>query len=273
MNRFPAFYFAWVLICCPLFLMAQPNGMNPKDMQLGISEPQLIQTLMKTMPGLGSNSREMLNEQSLKAFMMPPRQIPAQSSRNCYAVAACLEFYTNYSKNYKSNLSPEYIFLNLTQDQIKDALAFVAQTGTVSAAIMPFGSNTINMAVRNTPKYQIQNYLHLFRAEARARQKILETRQALMRGNPVLIEMKVTGDFSLLKNIRTWEPGNNRTDQDETLIVVSYSEERQAFEVLSTYGREWASNGYLWVGYNDFARLVQNAYVLIPEENYQQPGE
>ena len=56
-------------------------------------------------------------------------------------------------------------------------------------------------------------------------------------------------------------------------MVVSYSEERQAFELLSSYGREWASNGYLWVSYNDFARLVNNAYVLIPEENYTQIGQ
>ncbi|MEM1219953.1 MAG: hypothetical protein AAGH79_13625 [Bacteroidota bacterium] len=273
MTPAPMFY-VFVLVCIfPALAWAQPTGMNPKDMQLGISEPQLIEALMKTMPGLGSNSREMLNEQSLKAFMMPPRQSPAQSSRNCYAVAACLEFYTNYSKNYKSNLSPEYIYLNLAQDQLKEALAFAAQTGTVSAAIMPFGSSTVSMAVRNTDKFQIQNYLHLYRAEARPRQKILETRQALMRGNPVIVEMKVTADFPFLKNLRTWEPGGDRTDQVEPLIVVSYSEERQAFEVLSSYGREWASNGYLWVSYNDFARLVNNAYVLIPEENYAQIGQ
>ena len=242
-----------------------------KGMKYGVSAPDMIDQMMVTMPGLGSNAREMMLEQSVKPYMMPPRNVGAYGSANCYAVSYCLEFYANYRKNYKVNLSPDYIQLSLEKDDLRSAFTFLAEQGTVSAAIMPFESRTINSGVRATNKYKIQNFLHIFRKETKGRQKIFETRRSLMRGNPVLVQMKVPTTFSGIKDTRTWD-GNGTPSIVTPLVVVGYNAEMEAFELLGAYGSDWGNNGYLWMKYDDFAKVAENAYVLVPEPVYDNFG-
>lgn len=238
----------------------------------GVEEAELIDKLMAVMPGLGSSSQEILNEQSVKPYLMPPRTKGEYGSANCYALAACLEFYANFDNNYKVNLSPDYIYLNLDKDDLIDGLLFLIQQGTVSAAIVPYQAMLIPSGVRNTTRFSVQNYLHLFRKETSRQQKIFETRKALMRGNPVLVQMRVPADFPALSRIKTWDASSARPEVLYPFLVTSYLEENKTFELMSTWGPEWASNGYLWVEYDDFARLVENGFVLVPSSEYETEG-
>jgi hypothetical protein len=266
-----------VFFCSFLFLTAINAGdtipdLRAKNYQIGISDVHLVQELMATMPGIGSNARDMLNQQSVKAYMMPPRKKGIRGSANCYAMASCLEFYANYGKNYKVNLSPDFIALNLSRDNMEDALRFLTQKGTVSAAIMPFESTSISSAVRATFKYSIQNYLHIFRKDTRNQQKIFDTKRALMRGNPIIVQLSVPGDFGELRNLRYWEGNASSGGILQPFVVVSYNEEQEMFELLSSYGENWADGGYVWVKYQDYARMAENGYVLVPQPAYEDFG-
>jgi len=238
----------------------------------GVEEADLIDKLMAVMPGLGSSSQEILNEQSVKPYLMPPRTKGSDGSANCYALAACLEFYANFDNNYKVNLSPDYIYLNLDRDELIDGLLFLIQQGTVSAAIVPYDATFIPSGVRNTTRFPIQNYLHLYRKETSRQQKIFETRKALMRGNPVLVQMRVPADFPSLRRTKNWDASSARPEALYPFLVTSYLEEKESFELMSAWGPEWASNGYLWVDYDDFARLVENGFVLVPSSEYTTEG-
>ena len=92
-----------------LFSQIEPNSSstNSKGIQeIGISNEALIEEMLPLLPGLGSNSREMLTEQSVKSYMMPPRKVSEGVPSESYALAALLEFYVNFQSNYKVNLSP-----------------------------------------------------------------------------------------------------------------------------------------------------------------------
>ena len=52
------------------------------------------------------------------------------------------------------------------------------------------------------------------------------------------------------------------------MILVGYDENQQAFEVMSVWCKVWGNNGYLWMSYDDFGKLAQDAYVMIPNEDY-----
>lgn len=240
---------------------------------LGVEQAELIDRLMVVMPGLGASSADILNEQSVKPYLMPPRTKGAQSSANCYALAACLEFYANFNSNYKVNLSPDYILLNLDRDDLVNALVLLIQQGTVSAAIVPYESTLIPSGVRNTTRFRIQNYLHLYRKETAKQQKIFETRKALMRGNPVLVQMRVPADFPSLRKVKIWEAPGAKAEVLYPFIVTSYLEQSETFEVMSAWGPEWGHNGYLWIHYDDFARLAENGFVLVPMEEYATEGQ
>ena len=175
--------------------------------EIGITNDALIEEMMPLMPGLGSSSREILTEQSVKSYMMPPRKAAENSSLESYALAALMEFYVNFDNNYKVNLSPDYITLNLAkkeQFEIKSAFEFLIAHGTVSAAIMPYDATSIPQGVYAIEKYAITNYLKVVRPEMREQQRVFEAKKALMRGNPILVTINVPEDFEDLSDTRYW---------------------------------------------------------------------
>lgn len=242
--------------------------------QMGISDAAEIDRLMAFVPGADSTSRELLTDQSVKPFMMPVRRMGQRGTPISYALATCLEFYVNNNKNYKVNLSPDFISLSLRslgqKVSLEEAFKFLVEYGTVNAAIVPYDADQISSSVYATPKYTILNYLHLFRPVTTGRQKTFEVRKALMRGNPVLIELKVDDAFKTLSNVDTWTPAPNTENSPYLypLTVVSYDEDLKAFEVATAWGSNWGNSGYIWIKYDDFEKYALNGYVMIPEEHY-----
>lgn len=263
-----------VLISCFFILKttAQTDSLPPdftiKGVAIGISAPDLIDQMMVTMPGIGKNARTMVNEQSVKPYIMPPRQATQPGAITSYTISACLEFYANFRKNYKVNLSPDFIALSLLKEgnlDMKNSLRFLVTDGTVSADIMPYDSPVIPRSSGAADKYRITNYLQVFRESHRERQKVFEVQKALMRGNPVIVELKVPKDFAGLRDTRFWTAiGKDKESQIMPFLVVSYNLELESFEVLSAWGPDWASNGYLWIDFEDFGKMAQNGYVMVP---------
>ncbi|RME99064.1 MAG: hypothetical protein D6772_08210, partial [Bacteroidetes bacterium] len=109
---------------------------------LGVGDQQLIDQLMVVVAGVGSRSRELQQQQSLKSFLMPVRQLGFRGVDWSYTLAVCLEYYVNLQRNFKDNLSPDYISVGVRslgqQATVPQGLAFLAKEGTVSAAIMPY---------------------------------------------------------------------------------------------------------------------------------------
>jgi C1A family cysteine protease len=234
--------------------------------KLGIFDATTFDKYLKTIEGIGTSAKDALAEQSLKSYMMPPRRSGSNAPSATYALASCLEFYVNLNNNYKDNLSPDFIKLSLPNAAtVDDNLTFLAATGTVSAAILPFESPNLTPSVYSSVKYRIQNYLKLFQPTTRPQQKIYDLKKALMRGNPVVVELQVTAEFKLLKQTRFYDPklGDKTAAGTQHLVVVGYDEERRAFELQNSWGREWGNGGYIWVSYDDFGVLATNGFVLL----------
>jgi hypothetical protein len=234
--------------------------------KLGIFDATLFDKYLKTIDGIGFSSKDALAEQSLKSYMMPPRRSGSSVPSATYALASCLEYYINLNNNYKDNLSPDFIRLSLPNTAtVEDNLTFLASTGTVSAAILPFESQKLTPSVYSGVKYRIQNYLKLFQSTTRPQQKTYDIKKALMRGNPVVVEVQVTTEFKNLKQTRVYDPkqGDKTAAGTQHLIVVGYDEERKSFELQNSWGREWGNGGYIWITYDDLGALATNGFVLL----------
>lgn len=233
---------------------------------LGVDNIQDIDQLMVYVEGIGSPSREALERQNIKAYMMPVRQATDARTEWAYALTSALEYYININQNYKDNLSPDLISLSLAaqgnRPNLEDGLAFLRDAGTVSAAIVPYGSPTIPTAVYSVPRHRIANFGYLFRPTTRARNRIFEVRKALSRGNPVIVEVATDADFN---DYRTAEyaAGVNPAETHH-LLVVGYDETTEQFELRGCKGRRWANSGYINISYEEFGRISRNAYVLFP---------
>lgn len=245
-----------------------PPDFTIKGMAIGISAPEMIDQLMVTMPGLGSNAKTMMNEQSIKTYLMTPRKVGQRGTITSYILSACMEFYTNYRKNYKVNLSPDYVAINLVKEghpDLKNGLRFLVTDGTVSADLMPYDSPSLPKNANNTDKHRIANYLQIFKETSRESQKVFEVQKALMRGNPVVVEMNVPRNFEEVTNTRFWSAIGNQTEKITLpFMIVGYNLELEAFEVVSAWGTEWGTNGYLWIDFDDFGEIAQNGFVLVP---------
>ncbi len=232
----------------------------------GISDAATFDKYLKTIEGVGTSAKDALAEQSLKSYMMPPRRSVNGAPSATYALASCLEFYINLNSNYKDNLSPDFIKLSLPNTATtEDNLTFLASIGTVSAAILPFESPNLTPSVYSSVKYKIQNYLKLFQSTTRAQQKIYDVKKALMRGNPVVVELQVTAEFKNLKQTRFYDPklGDKTAAGSQHLVVVGYDEEKRAFELQNSWGRAWGNGGYVWISYDDLGSLATNGFVLL----------
>jgi hypothetical protein len=253
-----------LVVGCLLFttqaLMAQTEKSGTNI--IGITDQAKIEEMMLVLEDIGTSSKELMREQSLKSYMMPNRKSPEANRNNAYVVASCLEFYVNFNSNFKVNLSPDFIAIQ-GGTTYKELLSNLVTIGTVNAAIFPYGSEYLNEAVNSTKRYEAENYLHIFRPDIGSRQKIFELRKALMRGNPVMLDIKVDNQFLNLINTGSWSYTGTGGTSIEPLIVTGYSEEKKAFEVTGAYGNKWGRDGYAWISYNDMGDLAENAYVLV----------
>ncbi len=271
MKRSFLLFFA-ALLAAPFSAFAQVEiQTRAEEAQFGISDLELIDRLMYTVPGIGRDPRDIIERQSIKPYMMPVRKIGPRGSELSYIMASCLEYYVNLNQNYKDNLSPDYLSLHLEGNgkrmAPRDAFLFLAEQGTVSASIVPYGSASIPNAVYATTKYHINNYLHIVRDVMKGRQKVFEARKALMRGNPVIVELQADAAFRGLIRQDAWEPPS-RPAELFYLLVVGYDEGREAFELMGCWGSSWGNSGYLWVRYDDFEKYVVNGYVMAPAGEY-----
>ena len=96
---------------------------------LAISDAEMIDLLMPVMPGVGSASRKLVSEKTLKPYMMPPRKLGVNGSLNAYALTNLMEYYVNFDNNFKDNLSPDYISLSTQSTDLPKGLEFLAVTG------------------------------------------------------------------------------------------------------------------------------------------------
>jgi hypothetical protein len=247
-----------------------PNN-TPKSNQaisFGIKDASMIDKMMPTILGVASKlSLDNLRVQSVKPFLMPVRMTEANGTEMTYTLAACLEYYVNLHKNYKINLSPDFIALNLKGQNrsltFVEAFNFLSQDGTIDSAVLPYGSPRLNNTVYNSNKYKINNYLHIFNPIHKPLQKIFEIRKALLRGNPVIVEFKGDPSLQAASGVDTWTPRMQGTNT-YPMMVVSYDDDKKMVELTSPWGSSWGKAGYIWVGYDYFGALAQNAFVVIP---------
>jgi hypothetical protein len=264
MNRLP-FVLLLVAYACIALAQQQPDQLVSRSV-FGIQDATMIDAFMPLMPGFGGSAREMLQQQSVKPFLMPVRNAGTNGDETAYQITAALEYYINRDKNFKINLSPDFISLQLRkkgQYTIKDALSFLNANGTVSAAVVAYDASEISEAAFYVPSFKIANYLHIFREISPPRYSIFEVKKALLRGNPVIVELAVSSGFRQSVGTRFIEPGPDQGTV--TMMVIGFDETAGAFELQACRGHEWGINGYAWIKFDDFDKCARNGFVLVPQ--------
>lgn len=104
----------------------------------------------------------------------------------------------------------------------------------------------------------------LFKKENAAAEKINRTKAALAKGYPIVLSMSVRKNFHQLKGGKYWWPhiGNTTPMGGHALVIVAYDDQKQAFQLMNSWGTDWGRDGFVWIKYKDFAQFAKHAFCL-----------
>jgi len=116
-------------------------------------------------------------------------------------------------------------------------------------------------------KFKISNYAAVFSHNDSKETKIQKTKQALLQNYPVIVGMEVDVPFLILKETDRWVPDPKAMIPDKhAMVVVGYDEVLNTFELMNSFGADWANNGFVWIGYEDFAKYCRYGLQMVYAE-------
>lgn len=207
--------------------------------------------------------------------MPPPGNQGLQNSCTAWAVVYALKSYQeqieekipivqNGRIDYSRIFSPAYIFNQLNNSRnagigFAVALDLVSNEGVVSLADMPYSVSDITTKPTQAQKNRAKRYRIDYWRQVNV-QDLKEVKAQINAGFPVLIGADVDSKFSRHPRGQTW----NHVDSGggyHAMVVVGYSNSRNAFKILNSWGSSWADDGYCWADYSHFKRVVHEGYV------------
>ncbi len=228
---------------------------------------------------LGSRSDEL----PLKINLREEIQISQQRGKTCvsHAIAHAMTITWVRTKNIlvsrdiaKYMFSPYFIHNQISDNcdqpsRLTEGLDLVKTQGIALAADFISDDNCTTQPDEETQRkaleYHIKDYVTVFLKDYTEEEKVTATKKQLMKGYPVIIGINIPQTFTGIKK------GTRVLDAEETdlpayghaLCVVGYDEYRKAFEVMNSWGADWANDGYIWIEYDDYARYAKYGYITI----------
>lgn len=169
--------------------------------------------------------------------------------------------------------SASYIFNQVKQGQdcfrgasLVDALRLITREGAALEKSFPSSTTQCtpvpdnNMLV-NGRAYRLKSVAaRIFDPSTDRKRKERIIKQQLAVGNPVIVGMSRTPNYRQLKDRKVWY--NEGPSKGHAMVVIGYDDGQAAFELMNSYGYQWGDRGFIWVPYEDFHAMVQEAYVL-----------
>ncbi len=119
-------------------------------------------------------------------------------------------------------------------------------------------------------KHKIKRFEALFRSNASSEVKKNKTKLSLIQNKPVIAGFELLNGFQQLRATdEFWYPeiGDQGLFGGHAMVVVGFDDEKQAFEIMNSWGSGWGNKGFIWVPYDDYARYCRHAYQMsISEE-------
>lgn len=150
-----------------------------------------------------------------------------------------------------------------------DCLAYEFDHRATDCEIMPD-----TLLKKKAKKYQIKDYTTIFHKRAGKDQKIFLTKKALAEGRPVVLGMNVPESFFLAKKGTKFldvSSASREAKGGHSMCVVGYNDYKKAFEIMNSWGTNWADDGYIWVKYDDFAEYAKYGYAAIIDQEKTTP--
>ena len=133
--------------------------------------------------------------------------------------------------------------------RIRLAFDCMARYGAPSERACPYDISKVNerpsiLAYREAIKNRISKF---YRIDGEGSERIIQIKQALTAGNPVVFGIKIADSFKKVNSEEVIYNPNGGWIGGHAMIIVSWSESKQAFEVRNSWGEGWGVKGYCWM--------------------------
>ena len=204
-------------------------------------------------------------------FPEPGDQGP-QASCVGWAVAALKSYQEGVERRWNMShpthrFSPAYIYNQIKRSDdcqggtmYVDALNLVRRDGAATLDLSPYdaarcSAKPSDAVVQASRPFAIADWRRVNALDD------LEIKTQIASGFPVLIGMDVDDAFERLRGDRTYERFVGPSLGGHAMVVVGYNDQKAAFKVINSWGKNWGTSGFGWISYRAFAQSVREAYV------------
>jgi hypothetical protein len=265
---------ACALVLCAFLIEATPPfaaAQQPQySMGLVLEDPDTYERLPKA-----PKYRAVLPERvDLSSRFPPPGDQKQQGSCTAWAVAYGARSYYDGLANgqglsSQAAFSPAYIFNQLQHSDpaqcagssIVDALNLLVTQGVARMDEFPYTDRSCSQV----PSARLRasaalNRIRSFKSISRG--QIETVKGELYRGNPVIVAMATTNNFHWVRGSAVFNDVRSNTEGHHAMNIVGYDDQKGAFKLLNSWGRDWGDGGYGWVDYEAMAQRGVQYYVM-----------
>jgi C1A family cysteine protease len=217
----------------------------------------------------------------LTRFFPPPGMQGKQGSCTAWAVGyAARAYYARAMEqrnlaSYSNIPSPAYIYNSIKKpgacetagSNIRDALDLL-KNGSLSLAQLPYNAKSCEPTTREqrarATDFRIDSYNVIDKDTNTFDQFLDKIKGQLAEGNPVILSLNVSKAFERLKPGQILRIPGGCDEKDgcwHAITAVGYDEQKQAFKLINSWGKEWGDGGFGWVGY-EILKEGRNAFVM-----------
>lgn len=253
-------------------------GQNTQSTGLKFSSPAQLQGIPLASTPFSGESLPAAADLSLK--MPPAGNQGKQNSCVGWAVAygtksyqekleENVPFMNGPNLNTQAVFSPAFIYNQINNGQdggslFPDALNVVSQQGAVKWADMPYTDRDYLKRPNQTQVQKAKRYKIDFWRRVNV-SDVKEVKAQVNAGYPVVIGAQIDQGFQNGGNggkDYTWKTQVGNSLGGHAMVVAGYSDARQAFKILNSWGQDWGTKGYCWISYSLFPKVVLEGYVM-----------
>lgn len=126
--------------------------------------------------------------------------------------------------------------------------------------------------IQNAQKNKIQSYTKIIEEDDSQIKKINAIKQALYTKQPIIAGLfHITESFKQITGKDFWQPTQKERENrymektGHALVVIGYDDLKYggSFLLYNSWGKDWGDEGTLWVKYEDFTVMCQEAYTMV----------
>ena len=192
-----------------------------------------------------------------------------QQSCVAWSIAYALKSYQEKVElGQQYTFSPSYIYNQINNGMnaptfVTDALNILSDQGVCQYDEMPYDENDWTTKPSEASKVNAKK----FRIDFWRRVNILDTKEVkaqLAAGYPVIIGADVSKEFInegySKKADFVWKEAGTPAG-GHCMLLVGYDDQKAAFKVMNSWGKDWGDNGFGWIDYKFFPEGVRYGFV------------